>query len=225
MMEAEQRGILAIWHDIVPEHASDVLSWYNAEHHFERLGVPGFISIRRYQAVQGNPEFFIRYETKNVGVLSSEPYLVRLNNPTPWTLQSQPQFRNNSRTVCVRKSRIGEAEGGFAVTVRIEARDEESLSASWDWDAAADTLMSRLGIVSIELWEADRERSTIATKEKQLRGGEDRYVDSVVVVHATDQAAADQAATILLAALPTDISSTAQVGIYRLSFLAQNSTL
>lgn len=224
-MEAEQRGILAIWHDIVPAHASKVLAWYNAEHHYERLAVPGFISVRRYHAVKGSPALFIRYETQNVGVLSSEEYLARLNNPTPWTLQSQPRFLNNSRTVCVRKSRVGRAEGGYAVTARLEAQGDEAASTEWSWRMLSDILMNKDGVVGVELWQADRERSTIATREKQLRGGEDRYVGSVIVVHATDRDAAEEALTALLSALPLGVSDGAQSGIYALAFSAHNSTM
>ncbi|PVE22989.1 hypothetical protein DC522_17995 [Microvirga sp. KLBC 81] len=225
MMAAEQRGILAIWHDVIPDYTSKVLAWYNAEHHFERLAVPGFISVRRYHAVQGSPALFIRYETRNVGVLSSEAYLARLNDPTPWTLQSQPRFLNNSRTVCVRKSRVGQAEGGYAVTLRIGAKGNETALTDRNWATVSDILRNKDRIVGLELWEADHERSTIATREKQLRGGEDRYVGSVIIVHATDRGAADEALNALLSALPEDISKDAQSGIYALAFLAQNSTL
>jgi hypothetical protein len=224
-METQHSGILAIWHDIVPEHAADVFAWYNREHHFERLDVPGFLNVRRYRAVQGSPELFIRYETKDVGVLSSEIYLARLNNPTPWTLQSQPQFRNNSRTVCLRKSSIGYAEGGFVVTIRIEASAGDGDPAAWDWAAVAEVLVNKPGIVGAELWEADRERSTIATKEKQLRGGEDHYVASVVVVHATDHASAEQALRSLQANLPDPVRAATQSAIYSLTFFAQNPSL
>jgi hypothetical protein len=223
-MECEPQGILAIWHDVEPQFATDVLAWYDAEHHFERLGVPGFLSVRRYHAVEARPELFIRYETQNVGVLSSDDYLSRLNNPTPWTLRSQPQFRNNSRTVCVRKTRIGRAEGGFAVTIRLQAGRAEHSSVNW-WDALADSLLSHPGIVGAEHWEADRERSTIATREKQLRGGEDAYVGHVIVVHATNRVAAEQALAATLAALPTSLSDSAQAGIYALAFSAQNTAM
>lgn len=224
-MAAEQRGILAIWHDVIPDYTSKVLAWYNAEHHFERLAVPGFISVRRYHAVQGSPALFIRYETRNVGVLSSEEYLARLNNPTPWTLQSQPHFLNNSRTVCVRKSRVGQAEGGYAVTMRIDAQGNETASNDWSWKTVSDVLMNKDSVVGVELWEADRERSTIATREKQLRGGEDRYVGSVIVVHASDRDGAGEALNTLLSVLPADILKNAQSGSYALAFLAQNSAL
>lgn len=218
-MESEPRGILAIWHDIEPQFAADVLAWYDAEHHFERLGVPGFLSVRRYHAVEASPELFIRYETRNVGILSSDEYLSRLNNPTPWTLRSQPQFRNNSRTVCVRKTRIGRAEGGFAVTIRLQAGSAEQTSVH-RWDSLSNSLLSQSGIVGAELWEADRDRSTIPTREKQLRGGEDGYVGHVIVVHATNRAAAEQALAATLAALPTTLSDSAQAGIYALAFSA-----
>jgi hypothetical protein len=223
-MDGKHRGILAIWHDIVPEHRDDVLAWYDAEHHVERLDVPGFLSVRRYSAVQGSPELFIRYETESVDVLSSEPYLARLNHPTPWTVQSQPRFLNNSRTVCVRTDRIGRAEGGFVVTARIEGREAEATSPEWNWAATADALMARRGIVGAELWKADRARSTIATAEKKLRGGEDRYVDAVVVVHATDQAAAGEALGHLNGRIPHSASRPVTAGIYALAFSASNST-
>ncbi|ODT55071.1 MAG: hypothetical protein ABS59_04395 [Methylobacterium sp. SCN 67-24] len=113
-------GILAIWHDIVPEHQTDVLFWYDREHHFERLAVPGFRSVRRYQAEPGtSPQLFIRYETESIATLSAPAYLERLNQPTPWTLRCQPQFRGNSRTVCERIESHGGAEGGCAVTIRL----------------------------------------------------------------------------------------------------------
>jgi hypothetical protein len=213
---------LAIWHDIVPEHAEEVLNWYDREHHFERLAVAGFRSVRRFHAGEGSPQLFIRYETDDVGVLSSSTYLDRLNNPTPWTVRSQPQVRNNSRTVCVRRLRAGQAEGGFAATMRIVAQDTEPLEPQIA--AVAGALMERNGIIGLEYWEADPERSTIATKEKQLRGEGDHYVSAVFVVHATDRSSAEQGLKQLLGALPQELSESAQTGIYQLAFSANNAT-
>jgi hypothetical protein len=223
-MEEKHRGILAIWHDIVPEHRHDVLAWYDAEHHFERLDVPGFLSVRRYSAMQGEPELFIRYETESVAVLSSEPYLARLNNPTPWTLQSQPRFRNNSRTVCTRTQRVGRAEGGFAVTLRIDAQAGMDPSHGWNWPATRVELMRQPGVVGVERWEADGARSTIATAEKKLRGGEDRYVGLVIVAHATDRSAADAAARLLQEATLQPGFGSSTIGVYALAFTASNFT-
>ena len=110
-----ERGILAIWHDIDTGQSDAVLDWYNNEHHFERLSVPGFRMVHRYSAVEGAPHLFINYETDDVSVLSSPAYLERLNAPTPWTLTSQPHFRNNSRTVCHRSFAWGRPRAGMSV--------------------------------------------------------------------------------------------------------------
>lgn len=221
-----EQGILAIWHDIAPPHVADVLAWYDAEHHFERLDVPGFLSVRRYHAVEGTPFLFIRYETTGADVLSSAPYLERLNRPTPGTQQAQPRFRNNSRTVCVRVARAGRAEGGFVVTARREAGS--GLVPETDWPRLAsglmggadDTAPGLAGIIGAELWRAQAAASAIPTAEKRLRRVADGLVSEVVVVHATGRTAADAAADGLRRLLPE--TAAARIGIYALAFAASN---
>lgn len=241
-MGSDPQGVLAIWHDILPGHVADVLAWYDAEHHFERLGVPGFLSVRRYHALDAAPQLFIRYETASPDVLASSAYLERLNNPTPWTLRSQPCFRNNSRTVCVRAARAGRAEGGVAVTARFMAANGDAPVPPSLWPdlvtgllgtsclpgaPAAEPAGGRAGIagvVGLELWRADREASAIPTAEKRLRGGEDLHVAATLVVHATDKAAADDAAR-LLPSLLRDRAEAVSLGVYALAFSASNFSI
>ena len=210
-------GILAIWHDIVPEHQTDVLSWYDREHHFERLAVPGFRSVRRYQAEPGtSPQLFIRYETESTATLSAPAYLERLNQPTPWTLRCQPQFRGNSRTVCERIESHGGAEGGCAVTIRLAGPMSAELRQ------AIGSACELPGALGWERWAADLQRSTIPTREKQLRGGEDRYAATILVLHTrgTEEAAACLA--IMSPALAMEPQGTTLTGTYRLAFSASN---
>ncbi len=218
------RGILAIWHDITPEHAEDTVGWYDREHHFERIDIPGFIGVRRYDVIDGQPRLFIRYETRDPDVLASEAYLERVNNPTAWTLRSQPRVRNYSRTVCVRRGRVGRAEGGFVVTIRLQAQGEINIPPGWDWRAAAEGLAQAPGVLGVEFWEADTARSTIASKEKQLRGEEDHYVGAVLVIHASDRDAAAKAGQDALSGLPQEAARSAETGLYGLVFLAENAT-
>lgn len=220
---ARPRGILAIWHDITKRHAEDTLTWYDQEHHPERLAVPGFRNVRRYRALQGNPELFIRYETDDVGVLSSAAYLARLNAPTPWTLRAQPTFRNNSRTVMIREAAVGNAEGGLAVTARL-APGEGIGAGTSAWRALSTRLIELSGVVRVELWRADQARSSIATREKELRGVEDSHVDAVVVVHATAPTTAEAVAGALRDLLAIAGIHRPEIGIYALSFMASNST-
>jgi hypothetical protein len=218
------RGILAIWHDITPEHEADTLGWYDRQHHFERIDIPGFVNVRRFEAIEGGPRLFIRYETRDVDVLSSEAYIERVNNPTPWTLRSQPLVRNYSRTVCVRQGRVGRAEGGFVVTIRLEAQGALNVPDAWDWRGLAERLVQDPGIVEVEFWGADTARSTIASKEKQLRGEEDRYVGAVLVIHASARDAAAKAGRDTLDDLPPEAARSAQLGLYGLVFFADNAT-
>jgi hypothetical protein len=217
------RGILAIWHDIAPEAAADVLDWYDREHHFERLAVPGFRNVRRHHAIEASPALFIRYETDDVDVLGSPAYLARLNGPTPWTLQSQPNFRNNSRTVCIREARVGTAQGGFVLTLRLSAAHPLTLRELGEWPVLADALMQHRGILGAEFWCADPSRSRIPTREKDIRQGEDIYVSAVLVVHASDAAALRQLPVGSLPGLAVPQGVTLEAGLYQLVFSDDNA--
>jgi hypothetical protein len=50
-------------------------AWYDEEHVPLRLGVPGFLSGRRYQATEAEgPRYLAMYDLASVDVLQSEPY-------------------------------------------------------------------------------------------------------------------------------------------------------
>jgi len=115
-------GVLAVWNDCEEGSEETYESWYQTEHLPERLGVPGFKRGRRYQALEGSPEFFTWYEVESPSVLRSAEYINCLSNPTPWTKQIMSGvFLNASRTVCKRHIITGELFGSFALTIRLEA--------------------------------------------------------------------------------------------------------
>jgi hypothetical protein len=216
------RGILAIWHDIAPEASADVLDWYDREHHFERLAVSGFRNVRRHHAVEASPALFIRYETDDVDVLGSPAYLARLNGPTPWTLRSQPNFRNNSRTVCTREARIGMAEGGFVLTLRFSATQPLTLDDLGDWPVLSGALMQHRGILGAEFWRADPSRSRIPTREKDIRKVEDIHVSAVLVIHGSSAGALRDLPVGSLPGLDVKSGVTLESGLYQLVFAADN---
>jgi hypothetical protein len=111
-------GVLAIWSDAVPEHEEEFNNWYTNQHLPERVGVPGFRRGRRYvRDGPGELRYFTLYETADIGVLESGPYLERLNDPTPWTRRVLPYFRNGSRLAMVVTSSAGAGIGGMAATI------------------------------------------------------------------------------------------------------------
>lgn len=218
-MHKAARAVLAIWHDIQEENWTETIRWYDREHHIERVGVPGFLSARRFLAIEGAPRLFIRYETESVDVLTSAAYLQRANNPTPWTQLSQPTFRDNSRTVCEISRRAGGAEGGFAATIRLTPTAPLDVPAALRWDSLAERLTAISGLLSAELWIADSERSVVRTREKELRGVEDDYASVTVVLHGTGEEPIRHA---LASEIGPAITETEWrdpiVGIYRLAF-------
>jgi hypothetical protein len=120
-------GILAMWHDCEVGREEEYEVWYQTEHLFERLGVPGFLFGRRLEAVSGTPRFFNFYVTETPDVLTSEPYLARLNDPTPLTRSVMSKaFKNMTRTVCRRAARAGRFRGSTVVTARFSERGDRS---------------------------------------------------------------------------------------------------
>jgi hypothetical protein len=220
---AATRGILAIWHDVAPGAEAGVIDWYNREHHFERLAVPGFQSVRRYHALDAGVKLFIRYETQSLAVLDSAAYLARLNSPTPWTRQSQSQFRNNSRTVCARRGAKPAALGGFVLTLRVYAGAALDLTDHQAWAGWASEQATQPCILDVECWAPDFDRSAIPTREKEIRKEQDDYVSAVAVVHGSDPDAL--AALMHRGGWPWMGEGRVEAGLYQLQFDAVSGNM
>jgi len=61
--------------DILPNIETDWNTWYDTRHIPDRLNIPGFISARRFVAVEGAPKYLTVYDLTSVDVLASEAYL------------------------------------------------------------------------------------------------------------------------------------------------------
>ena len=199
-----QPGILAIWNDVNPGREADFDRWFQTEHLVERLGVPGFLYGRRHEAISGANRFFNFYVVEGPEVLTSKPYLGRLDNPTPMTRMIMSEvFINMNRTVCRRVARRGDFRGSYAVTVRVnEAADEAALVASMD------DLVRDPAIASAELWVAAEAGGPVSMEEK-LRGG-DRKIKACLMIDTLRQ----QPAEALGARMAKDFPQ-AEVGVYR----------
>jgi hypothetical protein len=199
-----QPGILAIWNDVTPGREADFDAWFQGEHLVERLGVPGFRFGRRHEAVSGAPRFFVFYVTDGPEVLTSKPYLERLDNPTPMTRMIMSEvFKNMNRTLCRRVARRGDFRGSHAVTVRFnEAVDEAALTRRMD------ELAKDHAVAAAELWIAADAGAPVSMEEK-LRGG-DKKIKACLMVDTLRQ----QPAEALGAGLAKDFPQ-AEVGVYR----------
>lgn len=117
-------AVLVIWSDADPEHEEEFNDWYTHQHLPERVGVPGFLRGRRYMKDgAGALKYFTLYETDNVDVLASKPYMDRLNDPTEWTMKVLPYFVGGRRSVMTVTSTAGRGVGGAAATIEFGAAE------------------------------------------------------------------------------------------------------
>ena len=195
-------GVVAIWHDLLPEAKGDFYEWHNREHMPERVGIPGFRRGRRYIATAGAPEYFNLYEADSPEVLGGADYLTRLNQPTPWTREVVASFRNVARGICRVLYSDGVGQGGAMLTLRFdvsEAAAAEVTSALLQ--RLLPPLVARIGIAGVHLCRTDEAISGIETAEKQARSDATQIPRWVVLIEGSADDALVQAAQALRAAL------------------------
>ena len=183
-------AVLAIWNDIAPGGEAEFDHWHTREHVPERVGIPGFLRGRRYEAVGGSPRYFTLYETESAATLAGSAYLERLNNPTAWTRRALPMFRNTRRTACRVTLSLGEGIGGALQTLELgPARGREEELRGWLTGTALPTVSERPGLVGAHLCEADVAATTAKAKtdEARLGQGPDEMARWVILVEGLDQ--------------------------------------
>jgi hypothetical protein len=185
------KGAVAIWHDIAPEGLAEFYAWHGTEHMPERVGIPGFLRGRRYEAIDAKLGFFNLYETVDTGVLTGDAYRARLNAPTPWTIATVKHFRKVARSLCNVAWTQGRAEGGLIATF------------SPDGDIAQETLAKLAqapGIAAVHLLVADEAASGEVNAEQRARGVANEVPRRTILVEGWAEAGAF--ATTVRAVLP-----------------------
>ena len=185
MVEPEP-GVLAIWNDCRAGRETEFDAWFQGEHLLERLAVPGFLFGRRHQAISGSSGYFNFYLVESPDVLTSKPYLERLDNPTPMTRKIMSEvFLNMNRTVCRRILRRGGFRGAYTVTLRFnEALDVPALAG------LLDALVQDPAVAGGEIWIALDPAGMPVSMEEKLRGG-DKKIKGCLMVDTLRQSGAE----------------------------------
>jgi hypothetical protein len=178
------QAALAMWWDIAPEVRGEFEDWHSHEHFRERLGIPGFLRANRWSQAPGGEGVFQMYELENHAVLSSAPYLARLNSPSPWSTKMMPHHRHMVRSQCQVLESGGSSVARHLLTVRLSpaSGQDEVLRASLK--TRISQWMDRPGCVGGHVLR--HESPAIAqTREQVIRGG-DRMADWVLLVMGYD---------------------------------------
>ncbi|MGB9395086.1 MAG: hypothetical protein WCB32_09905 [Pseudolabrys sp.] len=204
-MVIQQPGVLAIWNDCRAGREAEFDAWFQGEHLLERLSVPGFLFGRRHQAISGSAGYFNFYLVESPDVLTSRPYLERLDNPTPMTRKIMSEvFLNMNRTVCGRTLRRGDFRGAFTVTARFDQTpDNNALTA------LLDELLRDTNVASGEIWIALDPAGMPVSMEERLRGG-DKKIKGCLMIDTLRQPDAES-----MGARLSQQFSTADVGVFR----------
>jgi hypothetical protein len=200
-----QPGVLAIFNDCRAGREDEFNAWFQGEHLEERLAVPGFLFGRRHQAISGSAGYFNFYLVESPDVLTSKPYLERLDNPTPMTKRIMSEvFINMNRTVCRRTIRRGAFRGAYAVTARFnETPDARALTATLD------DLMRDTNVAGGEIWIALESAGMPVSMEEKLRGG-DKKIKGCLMVDTLRQSDAETLGARLSRQFPG-----AELGVFR----------
>lgn len=110
-------AFLALWNGFDHRLLEEYECWHTFEHVPERLGVPGFLSARRYASGESAQRyFFTLYEIDSLDVLDSAAYQELVDLPTSWSTEMRRSFQGFRRFPCRRVASAGYGSSGALAT-------------------------------------------------------------------------------------------------------------
>ena len=179
-------GAMLLIYDIVADAVDDHDDWHTHEHFPERVGIAGFLRASRWIAQQAGPRYFVMYEVENVAVLSADPYLERLNNPTPWTSKMMLNFRGMTRGFCKVTSSAGMGLGQAMLSIRLTPLPGRESALRERVAEALLGIASQRGLTSAHLFEPAA--APAMTKEQAIRGKDAQMPWVLLVTGYSDEA-------------------------------------
>jgi len=212
------KAAILLLFDVAEDAIAEHDEWHTHEHLPERLSIPGFIRGTRWVAREGQPRYFVMYEVEQLATMTSNAYLERLNNPTPWTSKMMPHYRGMRRGFCSVAGSFGFGMGHTSLLIRFSPASEAGPSLR---QRMLEDLLPRLpaqaGIGSVDLFEGAV--TPPMTNEQRIRGA-DAGVDWAVLVTGYSQDALTKLMQVYLAGAQLEkLSARGVVGaMYRMDY-------
>ena len=167
-------GMIVIWNDIKEEMRDEFVQWHSIEHLPERVSIPGFISGQRWYGEHASPQYLTTYVTQNTGVLTSDAYIQRLNDPTPWTLKTVAAFRHTCRAAGEVIWEYGSKKGYGGHILAIQITELEDLTILTDHlnSLASNAMHGVTGLLRARLVLTATNASQLPTAERAIRTGD-----------------------------------------------------
>jgi hypothetical protein len=78
-------GLITVWLDVPPHRDEEFNDWYNLEHIPQVVGLPGFVSGRRYRCDEAPLKYLAWYDTRDETIEPGADFQRLVNDPTPWS--------------------------------------------------------------------------------------------------------------------------------------------
>lgn len=174
---------VAMWWDMAEANRIEFHEWHSKEHLPERLSIPGFRRGSRWQQENGG-SFFVLYELDTYEVLTSEGYLARLNDPTPWSTKMMPLHLGMTRSQCRVLASAGRGIARYTQTVQLSPRAGEEARLAAQLNKLVMDLPKTEGITGAHLLRTETPAAA-PTREQQIRGG-DAAADWILLISGHD---------------------------------------
>jgi len=98
-------ALITVWLDVAPEREEEFNDWYLLEHIPQVVGLPGFVSGRRYRADDAPLKYLAWYDTADEAVETGPDFQRIVSHPTPWSQRMRRFYgenreRMNFRLMC-----------------------------------------------------------------------------------------------------------------------------
>jgi hypothetical protein len=91
----QSNALITVWLDVPPEHEAEFTDWYRLEHIPQVVGLPGFISARRYKVDDAPLKYLAWYDTADESIVSGADFMRIVNHPTPWSQRMRSLYGEN----------------------------------------------------------------------------------------------------------------------------------
>lgn len=221
------KAAVAMWWNMATEHRGEFEDWHSHEHFPERMGIPGFLRGSRWANVDGGEGFFVMYELAGYETLTSDAYLARLNDPTPWSIKMMPHHRDMVRSQCRVLDTAGGGIGAFALTLRVSPLDGRDAELRSHLAGVAASFTQGPGGVACHLLRTETPELP-ATLEQRIRGGKDAAADWILVAIGYTREALELLRRVHLDPEAIEARGAAKgsiCGVYRLAYAAAANDL
>ncbi len=182
------RAVLALWIDIDPAVREECDDWYVNRHIADRIAVPGWRRVRRFQAINDTgPATLALYEVQEPEDLVSDDYLRLQRNVDARDIRMRATFRNVVRDTFKVRHSAGKGEGGLMLSLRFRpdvAAIADEAAALAVQDEVVPALEALHGVVAVHLLQQAPAFRDIHDGHRKS-GADDARAQWVLLVEAT----------------------------------------